>query len=71
MGGCLCGCSSFLWRLTPKHPCPHLYPHPHRTLKMWREAKCVSTLEGHEGPVLSLAVLATGEVVSGSGGWDC
>jgi WD40 repeat protein len=38
-----------------------------RTLKIWRGGKCVRTLEGHEGPVLSLAVTPDGDVLSGSG----
>eukprot|EP00798_Chlamydomonas_sp_ICE-L_P025625 gene25625-11281_t len=39
-----------------------------KTLKVWREGKCVNTLSGHDGPVLSLIVMPdTGEILSGSG----
>ncbi len=34
---------------------------------MWRGGECVRVLEGHEGPVLSLAVLPSGDVLTGSG----
>lgn len=34
---------------------------------MWRGTKCSAVLEGHSGPVLSLAVLTNGTLVSGSG----
>ncbi len=34
---------------------------------MWRGGKCLRVLEGHQGPVLSLAVLPGGDVLSGSG----
>lgn len=39
-----------------------------RTVKVWKGAKCTRTLEGHSGPVLSLAILPTGGFVTGSGG---
>ncbi|GIL93050.1 hypothetical protein Vretifemale_20531 [Volvox reticuliferus] len=38
-----------------------------KTLRIWRGGKCVSTLTGHQGPVLCLLVLEGGEVLSGSG----
>ncbi|GFR47642.1 hypothetical protein Agub_g9384, partial [Astrephomene gubernaculifera] len=39
-----------------------------KTLRVWHLGRCVATLTGHEGPVLSLLVLpATGEILSGSG----
>lgn len=34
---------------------------------MWRGSECAATLEGHEGPVLSLAVTPDGDILSGSG----
>lgn len=37
-----------------------------RTIKVWRDGACVQTLEGHEGPVLCVAVLPDGKILSGS-----
>jgi WD40 repeat protein len=34
---------------------------------VWRGTECIATLEGHEGPVLSLAVTREGDILSGSG----
>jgi WD40 repeat protein len=34
---------------------------------VWRGTECVAVLEGHEGPVLSLAVTPGGDILSGSG----
>jgi phospholipase A-2-activating protein len=42
-------------------------PHQTRTIKIWRGSECIQTLEGHEGPVLSLAVTPSGDILSGSG----
>jgi hypothetical protein len=39
----------------------------HRTIRLWREDRCAAVLEGHEGPVLALAVLEGGDLLSGSG----
>ena len=45
-----------------------LPPHnTHRTIKLWRGTECAATLEGHDGPVLSLAVAPGGDLISGSG----
>lgn len=38
-----------------------------RTLRLWRGGGCVATLEGHEAAVLSLLVLPSGDILSGSG----
>ena len=39
-----------------------------KTLRIWRDAACVSVLEGHKGTVSTLLALVDGSVVSGS--WD-
>lgn len=44
--------------------CPSL---SHRTIKVWRAGHVVATLEGHEGPVLCLAVTPEGDLLTGSG----
>ena len=56
---------------------PHFIPRfPPRTIRVWRpsEGSCVGVLEGHEGPVLSLAVSPTGVNglvgVAGGDAWD-
>lgn len=40
-----------------------------RTIRVWRpsDGALLATLEGHEGPVLALAIAPTGDIISGSG----
>jgi WD40 repeat protein len=48
----------------PRRSCALRAP---RTIRVWRGTECIATLEGHEGPVLSLAVTPEGDILSGSG----
>ncbi|KAK9806981.1 hypothetical protein WJX72_009418 [[Myrmecia] bisecta] len=38
-----------------------------KTLRVWRNGKCLHVLEGHEGPVLCVLALPNGDILSGSG----
>ncbi len=39
---------------------------PRRSIRVWKDSKCIETLQGHEGPVQCLLLLPNGDFLSGS-----